>query len=143
MKKRASVSRRVAIACLAVLSLLAAGCACAELYSAGVKEPASTNLRPLEVYYREIDRDDGLSIIEYRYISGASVPASLFGLRGNCAIAQREQWSHFASERIDSPEVGWTRFRLFRASADAISQASNEARQKRTMALTDCALFAQ
>lgn len=143
MKKRASVSRRVTIACLAVLSVVAAGCACAQLYSASVKEPASTNLKPLEVYYREIERNDGFSITEYRYISGAAAPASLFGLRGNCAIARREQWSHFASERIDSPEVGWTRYRLFRASADAMSQTSTEARRKRTIALTDCALFAQ
>lgn len=143
MNRRASFSRRVAIACVAMLSVLAAGCACAQLYSSSVKEPASTNPKPLEVYYREIERNDGFSIIEYRYISGASVPASLFGLRGNCAIAQREQWSHFASERIDSPEVGWTRYRLFRASADAMDRASNEPGRIRTIALADCAFFAQ
>lgn len=143
MATNLTILRRIATGCVALIALAISGCACGQLYSNSVKEPPKASGKPLEVYYREIERGDGYSLVEYRYVSGASVPASLFGMRGHCAIARREGWSHFANEGIEGAQQGWSRYRVFRI-APADRRADSTAPDRlRSIALDECVLLGQ
>jgi hypothetical protein len=135
--------RKIAISGFALFTgVLLSGCACAELYEQSIKEPPGTRAKPMKVHYREIERGIGFSITEYKIVSGPSVAVIMFGVRGDCAIARREGWSHYASETIDGATPGWTRYRLSRADAPPHAASDDSAaRPKKIWALEDCKLL--
>ena len=77
--------------------LLLAGCAQVEsnrLFYDSIKTNPDEG-KPLNMAIKEIKREEKYSIIEVTYISGASVPSSMFTLKGMYEIAKIRGASHF------------------------------------------------
>jgi hypothetical protein len=128
----------VAVVCTALLS----GCVCGQtLFTDSLVEAPGTRAKPIEVYYRELERHAGHSITEYKIVSGPSVPVIMFGVRGDCSIARREHWSYFGSEKIEGAAPGWTRYKLFEVDAAKGQSEKKEDGRAKYFATSDCALL--
>jgi hypothetical protein len=122
--------------------VLLSGCVCAQLYEHSIKEPPGTRAKPMDVHYRELESGIGFSITEFKIVSGPSVAVVMQGVRGDCAIARREGWSHYVSEKSDGATPGWTRYRLSRADAPSgVAPDDPAVPAKKIWALEDCKLL--
>ncbi|TAG80628.1 MAG: hypothetical protein EAZ21_07755 [Betaproteobacteria bacterium] len=131
-----------ATAIIAVIgAALLSGCVRCQLFSDSLIEPPGTRAKPIEVYYREIERNNGYSITEYKIVSGPSVPVIIFGVRGNCTIARRENWSYFGSEKLDGVSLGWSRHRLFEVETAKGQTEKNEEERSKFFSTSDCTLL--
>lgn len=82
---------------LALLTAAATACAHATaLISLTVDERGSGAAKPLVMTAREIERAPDHSILQVDYVSGASVPSSLFSMRATCEVARARRWQQVA-----------------------------------------------
>jgi hypothetical protein len=103
---------------IAVLCLVS-GCASSGLIEMSVSETPTGTRKPLDITFREIGRNESDSIVEVGYVSGASVPSSMFVLKGVCKVARARGAKYFNSSQVFGSFDGKTRYRItFHASAD-------------------------
>lgn len=124
-----------------ISAALLSGCVHCQLFADSLIEPPDARAKPIEVYYREVERNNGYSITEYKIVSGPSVPVILFGVRGDCAIARRENWPYFGSEKLDIATPGWTRYRPFGVDVEQGKTEKNEDGRAKYFSVSDCTLL--
>jgi hypothetical protein len=109
------------IACT-LLTAATAVSAAPPLYRLQVAEPKGESAKPLNMVYQEISRTDEVSLVEVTYVSGASVPSSMFILRGDCGVAKARGKRYFKTVQVSKDP---TRFELrFPATANEARPAN-------------------
>ena len=74
-----------------------------------VDEPASGGGKPLKMSFAELQREVDYSLVEVVFISGASVPSSMFVLKGMCAVMRARSERFVQTELVGSNP---TRYRV-------------------------------
>ncbi len=141
MKSKLRVLQSATAIFAVIGAALLSGCVRCQLFSDSLIEPPGARAKPIEVYFREVERNNGYSITEYKIVSGPSVPVIMFGVRGNCTIARRENWSYFGSEKLDGATPGWDRYRLFAVDAAKGQTEKDEGGRAKYFSVSDCALL--
>ena len=68
----------------------------ADLVHLAVNQPAGEGGgKPLVMEFAEVERTELQSVVEVKYVSGASVPSSMFALGGMCAVARARGAAYF------------------------------------------------
>jgi hypothetical protein len=112
----------------AIAAALALGaCASTGLVEMKVKQDASGAGKPLEMVFREIERESNALIAEVTYVSGASVPSSMFIMRGVCKIVRARGAKYFSSQKVFGEFAGNTRYRIsFHERADEMAEVDDD-----------------
>ena len=76
-----------------------------------VQQSRVENGKTLDMEFRETERCENYSIVEVIFVSGGSVPSSLFELRGVCTVARAQRAKYFTIEPITGASTG-TRYRI-------------------------------
>jgi hypothetical protein len=74
-----------------------------------VDDQGASGGKPLKVTFAELKREAEYSIVEVAFTSGASVPSSLFVLRGMCTIMRSRGERYFPVDRL---EQGPTKYKV-------------------------------
>ena len=82
-------------ACAALLSATLCQAADAPLFKLSVNAAPAETGKPLNMSFKEISRQADHSIAEIGFVSGSSVAASMFGLRGACGVARARNEKFF------------------------------------------------
>ena len=80
------MTKQLLIACILLLARVAFA-AEPQLFQLSVSGERVGNGKTLTMSYQELSRDVGSSVVEVIFVSGGSVSASMFTLRGSCALA--------------------------------------------------------
>ena len=67
-----------------------------------VDDTATAGGKPLKMSVREVQRQPDHSVVEVVFVSGASVPSSLFVLKGMCTVLKSRGERLFRAEQIAS-----------------------------------------
>ena len=79
--------KHLLIACFLLFARVAVA-AEPQLFHLSVAGERVENGKTLTMSYQELSRDAGSSVVEVSFVSGGSVSASMFTLRGSCALAR-------------------------------------------------------
>jgi hypothetical protein len=114
--------------CLAIAASLAlTACASTGLVQMEVKQSAVSGGKPLEMEFREVERETNASIVEVKYVSGASVPSSMFVMRGVCKVVRARGAKYFSSQKVFGAFEGKTRYRVsFHERADEMVEVDDD-----------------
>jgi hypothetical protein len=117
------VSKYLVIAALFALG----GCATTDLVQMDIKQAAASGGKALEMEFREIEREANASIVEVKYVSGASVPSSMFVMRGVCKVVRARGAKYFSSQTVFGSFEGKTRYRVsFHERADEMAEVDDD-----------------
>ena len=112
----------------------------AELVHLTVNDAPNAGGKPLVMEVTEVERTEAQSIVEVKYISGASVPSSMFAMRGMCAVARARGAAYFRTEPMPGmPQRQVVTFPTERPASGLGSAGSGK--PDTVFALTDCALL--
>ena len=101
-----------------------------------VDEHAPSGSKPLKMTFKELERKADHSIVEVVFTSGASVPSSMFVIRGMCAVMRSRAERYFQSEPLES---GPTRYKL--TFPKQAVEAALRGTGKKVFTEQDCAMF--
>jgi len=101
------MSTRIVKATFLLLVLVAQPLVAADLYVREVNEPAGTG-KPLRMRFEEIEHTPRYSLVQVTFISGASVPSSMFIVRGMWEMAHQRGLPFFIKlKEWEAPDGKW------------------------------------
>ena len=112
------VMSRLPILLVCASSLVAAAADDPPLYVAEVQE--SSGPKPLKMRLEEIERGANYSVVQVTRISGASVPSTMFVVRGMWEIARRRNAAYFINLKEWTTADGKTLYKAGFADTDQL-----------------------
>jgi membrane-bound inhibitor of C-type lysozyme len=119
--------RPIAYIAILLTAISLGGCASNGLVEMNIKQEATRHGKPIEIEFREIQREENASIVEVKHSAGSSVASSMFIMRGVCNVVSARGAKYFSSQQIFGTFGGNARYKVsFHERADEMAEVDND-----------------